>query len=106
MLAGWYTNDSCQHSASIDNFIHQHVFGIFFNQDDTCFFQFVPRYWKLSISTWISALSDEFGYIKKWVDMNIDPANEPRLPKELWLPAIIHPKGNKSWIRHTCVSLW
>lgn len=76
--------------------------------DYSCFFQFVPRYWKLSISMWISALSDEFGYIKKWVDMNIDPANEPRLPKELWLPAIIHPKGNK-WLvdkAYMCTNLY
>lgn len=43
----------------------------------------------------MSALLDEFRFIKKWVDMNIDSKNELRLPKEFWLPAIIHPKGKK-----------
>lgn len=55
--------------------------------------QFVSRYCKLSISLWISILCDEFGFIKKWVNMNTDPTIEPQLPNELWLPAITNPKG-------------
>ena len=47
---------------------------------------------------WLSALLDEIRFIKNWADMNIDSAVEPRLPKEFWLPAIIHPKGKEQFV--------